>query len=92
MHESLATFRVVRVRIGQPGAARRVGAGDVELVLDSGAILRWGRAPNSPYAVLDETTGHKLDALARVLRLHPGLVGLLAVDVRFRDPRVTPAD
>ena len=91
LHESLATFRIVHVRVGRPGAARRVGAGDIELVLDTGAIVRWGRAPNSPYAALEETTGHKLDALARVLRAHPGLVGLAAVDVRFRDPRVTPA-
>jgi len=76
------------VLVGRKGKNRRAGSADIDLLLDNGVQVAWGRSSRSPLHVFELPTSRKLDHLERLCRTYPGLLGIERVDLRFEDPMV----
>jgi hypothetical protein len=87
-HTALDTLVVTTVIVGRGGTIRRAGSADIDLLLDTGVRVSWGRASLSPLHIFELPAGTKLDHLNRLRRTYPGLLGIQRVDLRFKDPLV----
>jgi len=95
-HESLWRDRVPDVRVRAVDVARRgrteaAPDGEVFLRTRSQVLIRWGRpAKAETYGILEPPVAAKIDNLARVNELYPGLRGLDEVWVGFDQPSYRP--
>lgn len=87
-HPALESIRVRRVLVGEAGKPRSPGDSDISLLLDLRVAVRWGRAVQAPLAGIEPHPVRKLDGLLGVMRRFPGLLGIAAVDLRFREPEI----